>query len=61
VENTRATSLSWPDDIRREFTAQLRQYLLSQTEVQLTQETSLQGSGVFRFCPVLPEGRAALG
>jgi ubiquinone/menaquinone biosynthesis C-methylase UbiE len=41
VENTRATSLSWPDDIRREFTEQLRQHLRSQTEVQLTQETSL--------------------
>jgi ubiquinone/menaquinone biosynthesis C-methylase UbiE len=41
VENTRATSLSWPDDIRREFTEQLRHYLGSQTEVQLTQETSL--------------------
>jgi 2-polyprenyl-3-methyl-5-hydroxy-6-metoxy-1,4-benzoquinol methylase len=41
VENTRATSLSWPDDIRREFTEQLRHHLRSQTEVQLTQETSL--------------------
>jgi ubiquinone/menaquinone biosynthesis C-methylase UbiE len=41
VENTRATSLSWPDDIRREFTEQLRRQLRSQTEVQLTQETSL--------------------
>jgi len=41
VENTRATSLSWPDDIRREFTEQLRHQLRSQTEVQLTQETSL--------------------
>ena len=41
VENTRATSLSWPDDIRREFTEQLRHELRSQTEVQLTQETSL--------------------
>jgi len=41
VENTRATSLSWPDDIRREFTEELRHHLRSQTEVQLTQETSL--------------------
>jgi len=41
VENTRATSLSWPDDIRREFTEQLRHHLRSQTEVQLTQQTSL--------------------
>lgn len=41
VENTRATSLNWPDDIRREFTEQLRHHLRSQTEVQLTQETSL--------------------
>ena len=41
VENTRATSLNWPDDIRREFTEQLRHHLRSQTEVQLTQETSV--------------------
>ena len=41
VENTRATSLSWPDDIRREFTEQLRHHLRPQIEVQLTQETSL--------------------
>jgi 2-polyprenyl-3-methyl-5-hydroxy-6-metoxy-1,4-benzoquinol methylase len=41
VENTRATSLSWPDDIRRDFTEELRHHLRSQTEVQLTQETSL--------------------
>jgi ubiquinone/menaquinone biosynthesis C-methylase UbiE len=41
VENTRATSLSWPDDIRREFTEQMRHHLRSQTEVQLTQHTSL--------------------
>jgi len=41
VENTRATSLTWPDDIRRAFTEQLRRYLGSQTEAQLTQETSL--------------------
>jgi ubiquinone/menaquinone biosynthesis C-methylase UbiE len=41
VENTRATSLSWPDDIRREFTEQLRHHLRFQTEVQLTQGTSL--------------------
>jgi len=41
VENTRATSLNWPGDIRQEFTEQLRHHLGSQTEVQLTQETSL--------------------
>jgi ubiquinone/menaquinone biosynthesis C-methylase UbiE len=41
VENTRATSLSWPDDIRREFTEELRHHLRSQTEVHLTQQTSL--------------------
>lgn len=41
VENTRATSLNWPDDIRREFTEELRHHLRSQTEVQLTQQTSL--------------------
>jgi ubiquinone/menaquinone biosynthesis C-methylase UbiE len=41
VENTRATSLSWPADTREEFTAELRQHLRSQTEVHGSQETSL--------------------
>jgi ubiquinone/menaquinone biosynthesis C-methylase UbiE len=41
VENTRATSLSWPDEMRREFTAELRQQIGSATEVHLTQETSV--------------------
>ena len=41
VENTRATSLSWPADVRREFTAELRHELGSATAVHLTQETSL--------------------
>ena len=41
VENTRATSLSWPDEVRREFTDEMRRHLSSQTEVHLTQETSL--------------------
>jgi hypothetical protein len=41
VENTRATSLSWPDDVRQEFTDELRHHLRSQTEVHLTQETTL--------------------
>jgi ubiquinone/menaquinone biosynthesis C-methylase UbiE len=41
VENTRATSLSWPADTRQEFTAELRHHLRSQTEVHLTQHTSL--------------------
>jgi ubiquinone/menaquinone biosynthesis C-methylase UbiE len=41
VENTRATSLSWSDEVRREFTHEMRRHLGSQTEVYLTQETSL--------------------
>jgi ubiquinone/menaquinone biosynthesis C-methylase UbiE len=41
VENTRATSLSWPEAIRRTFTEELRQHLGTQTEVRLTQETAL--------------------
>jgi ubiquinone/menaquinone biosynthesis C-methylase UbiE len=41
VENTRATSLNWPDDIRRDFTEELRHHLRFQTAVHLTQETSL--------------------
>lgn len=48
VENTRATSLSWPDDARREFTAELRRQLGAATEVQLTQETSLTMARVRR-------------
>ena len=54
VENTRATSLSWPDDIRREFTEQLRHHLRPQIEVQLTQETSLT---MARVVPRPPLGR----
>jgi ubiquinone/menaquinone biosynthesis C-methylase UbiE len=56
VENTRATSLSWPDDIRREFTAQLRHHLRSQTEVQLTLETSVT---MARALPHPPSGQPA--
>jgi ubiquinone/menaquinone biosynthesis C-methylase UbiE len=41
VENTRATSLSWPDDVRRTFTAELGRLLACVTKVHLTQETSL--------------------
>ena len=41
VENTRGTSLSWPDDVRREFTAELRQRLGSQAEVGLTLEAAV--------------------
>jgi SAM-dependent methyltransferase len=41
VENTRATSLSWPDDVRRGFTAELRQRLGSQAEVGLTLEAAV--------------------
>jgi ubiquinone/menaquinone biosynthesis C-methylase UbiE len=60
VENTRATSLSWPDDIRREFTEELRQHLRSQTEVQLTQETSLTMARVLpRPSPGQPEAQEA--
>lgn len=54
VENTRATSLSWPDDIRRDFTEDLRQHLRFQTEVQVTQETSLT---MARVLPRPPSGR----
>lgn len=41
VENTRAIVLSWPAAVRQSFTEELRGYLKSQTEVQLTQMTSL--------------------
>lgn len=41
VENTRAVVLSWPEDVRRSFTAELRHHLRSHPEVHLTQRTSL--------------------
>jgi ubiquinone/menaquinone biosynthesis C-methylase UbiE len=41
VENTRGTSLSWPDDVRRGFTAELRQRLGGQGEVGLTLEAAV--------------------
>ena len=56
VENTRATTLNWPDDIRRDFTEELRRHLRFQTEVQLTQETSLTMARVLpRRSPGRPE------
>jgi ubiquinone/menaquinone biosynthesis C-methylase UbiE len=50
VENTRATSLSWPDEVRREFTEELRRHLGPRTEVALTLDTSLT------MARVLPPG-----
>jgi ubiquinone/menaquinone biosynthesis C-methylase UbiE len=41
VENTRATTLSWPADVREAFTAELRSHLGSLAEVTLTLDTSL--------------------
>jgi hypothetical protein len=41
VENTRAASLSWPEDVRRRFTEEMREQLGSRSEVQLTQRTRL--------------------
>ena len=41
VENTRATSLSWPDDVRHRFTGELADHLEFQSEVHLPQQTSL--------------------
>ena len=41
VENTRATTLSWPADVREAFTAELRGHLGSQAEVTLTLHTTL--------------------
>jgi hypothetical protein len=40
VENTGTTSLSWPDDVRREFTEELRHHLQGQTDVHLAQQTT---------------------
>ena len=41
VENTRATTLSWPDDVRRDFSAELGQRLGGQAEVGLTLEAAV--------------------
>jgi ubiquinone/menaquinone biosynthesis C-methylase UbiE len=41
VENTRATSLSWPDDIRQAFTQELRRHLGSAAQAHLTVETTV--------------------
>ena len=41
VENTRATTLSWPAEVREAFTAELRRHLGSQAEVALTVHTTL--------------------
>jgi ubiquinone/menaquinone biosynthesis C-methylase UbiE len=41
VENTRATSLSWPEHVRQQFTDEIRRELRSQAQVGLTQETVL--------------------
>jgi SAM-dependent methyltransferase len=41
VENTRATSLSWPDEVRREFNEQLRGLLGPRAEVGVTVEASV--------------------
>jgi ubiquinone/menaquinone biosynthesis C-methylase UbiE len=48
VENTRATSLSWAADARREFTEELRRLLRSRSEVHLTQQTSVTMARVRR-------------
>ena len=41
VENTRATSLSWPEAVRAAFNEELRRHLGPRPEVGLSQETSL--------------------
>jgi SAM-dependent methyltransferase len=41
VENTRATSLSWPGEVRADFTSELRDVLRGHNEVRLTQQTWL--------------------
>jgi SAM-dependent methyltransferase len=41
VENTRATSLSWPDDVRQEFSEELRRRLDGRAEVGLTLEATV--------------------
>jgi ubiquinone/menaquinone biosynthesis C-methylase UbiE len=49
VENTRATSLSWSEEVRQGFTDELRQHLRGQSEVHLTQRTTLTMARVRRI------------
>jgi ubiquinone/menaquinone biosynthesis C-methylase UbiE len=48
VENTRATSLSWPDDVRLGFTEELRHHLGSAAEAHLTLHTTVTLAPVLR-------------
>jgi ubiquinone/menaquinone biosynthesis C-methylase UbiE len=41
LENTRATSLSWPDDVRLSFSDELRRHLQCHTQLSLTRHTSV--------------------
>jgi hypothetical protein len=41
VETTRSTFLSWPEQVRQDFIAELRQSLEPGDDVPLTQQTSL--------------------
>lgn len=58
VENTRATSLSWPDSERQEFTAELHRELGSAAEVPLTQQTVLTMARVRTVPSAEPAARA---
>ena len=49
VESTRATFLSWPADVRRGFTEEMRYRLQPQPEVHLTRHTAVT------MVPVLPQ------
>ncbi|HEY0937091.1 MAG TPA: class I SAM-dependent methyltransferase [Trebonia sp.] len=55
VENTRATSLSWPGDVREAFFAELRARLGSRAEVSVTLEASVT------MAPVASPDRPACG
>jgi SAM-dependent methyltransferase len=48
LELTRAAALTWPDDVRREFAEELRQYLGSRAEVPLTLQTSVMMAPVLK-------------
>jgi SAM-dependent methyltransferase len=60
LENTRATSLSWPAEVRQEFNEELRRRLRSHGDVHLTQQTTLTMARVRRReGPSLAEPRPA--
>jgi ubiquinone/menaquinone biosynthesis C-methylase UbiE len=61
LEHTRATSLSWPEDVRRDFTAELRRHLDGVAAVPLTLRTEVTMTPVLRSGLAQGEGNGLPG